>query len=215
MYFVAECTTSARAEREGLLQHRRGEGVVDHGDDAAVARRAKYRGQVGDTEHGVGRRLEPAHVDAIQRIEHLLRVGHVNGADAESALPLQSLEERARAVVSRTGKQHSGSEWQRREQCRYRRESRGEGDAVAALEFSEGLFEGAPRGIAPTAVADVAAVAVGGGEGRRNVEGSAGGRRSAGDDSEGLGVPLLGSFITSVLRKPPRHRQSCATARRG
>ena len=105
---------------------------------------------------------------------------------------LQSLEERARAVVSRTGEQHSRSEWQRCEECRYRRESRGEGDAESSSSSPRVSLRRRPVWIAPASVANVAAVAVGGGERRGDVERTAGHRRAAGDDSEGLGVPLPG-----------------------
>ena len=187
--------TGAQGQR--LLQHRRGKGVVDDGDHASVAGGSQYRRQVRDAEHRVGRGLEPEHVGAVDRFEYLGRIDDVDGAGVESAFFFQSFEETARAVVPVAGKDDGRPERQRGEERGHGGQSRGERDAVPAFEFTERLFEGAPGRIAPTAVANVAAVAIGRSEGRRNVEGTARRWCTAGHDSERLGVPLrIGHHIS-------------------
>ena len=187
--------TGSQGQR--LLQHRRGKGVVDDGDHAGVAGGSQYRRQVRDAKHRVGRGLEPEHVGAVDRFEYLGCIDDVDGARVESAFFFQSFEETARAVVSVAGKDDGRGERQRGEERGHGGQPRGERDAVPAFKLTERLFEGAPGRIAPTTVANVAAVAIGRREGRWNVEGTARRWCSASHDSERLGVPLrIGHHIS-------------------
>ena len=99
-----------RTQRERLLQHGRGEGVVDDGRDAGVAGRSQYRRQVGDAEQRIGRGLEPQQVGAVHRVEHLLGIHHVDGARTQSSLFLQTFEETPCPVVAVGRKDDRGSE---------------------------------------------------------------------------------------------------------
>ena len=58
---------------ERALEQRGREGVVDDREDPALAGRREQRGQVGDLEQGVGRRLEPEQVGAVEGREHRRR----------------------------------------------------------------------------------------------------------------------------------------------
>jgi len=88
------------AQRQRLLEHRRGEGVVDHGDRPAILAGGEQARQVDDLQRRVGRRLEVEQVAApVHRLLDTVGVGRVDQLDLHTD-PREVLgEQHARAAV--------------------------------------------------------------------------------------------------------------------
>ena len=69
------------AQFERTLHERAGEGVVGHRDQAVLARDLRQRGQVGQLEQRVARRLDPQHLGlGPDRRAHRVEVGEIDEA---------------------------------------------------------------------------------------------------------------------------------------
>ena len=135
-------------EAERTLQQRGRERVVDHAQDAPLAREAAQAGEVGDAEQRVRRRFEPEHVGSVTCGDHRLGVGDVDPPHLRPAELLQVAQAVPDVHVGDLGRDDGRL---RREQADHRGRGGhpgGEGECVAALERADDLFERFPWRVA-------------------------------------------------------------------
>ena len=88
------------AEREGLLEHRRGEGVVDDDERAVLVGDVGDRLDVGHDQARVGRRLEPHQPRALgDRGAHRVEIRRINRRDGEIEAREDAIQQAERAAV--------------------------------------------------------------------------------------------------------------------
>jgi hypothetical protein len=133
------------AERERLLQQRRGERVVHDHARARLAGGGADRGDVGDVQQRVRRRLEPQHV-GLERLGGPARqVRRGQPLDLPGVVARARLGDPGDALVAVVGDHEVRAGRQLAEHRGARRHSGGERDRLPALEAAEHGLERLPR----------------------------------------------------------------------
>ncbi len=144
------------AHGERPLPERGGEGVVDHDVGAGVVGRRRDGLDVGDLEGRVGGRLEPHQGGVVTGLHDRVRVGDVDQPGRRPAAGLEVGQLHDGAVVGVPRCDHDRALPDQVEHGRDARQSRGEGQAPAALERAQRLLERRPGGVAVAAVLQLA-----------------------------------------------------------
>ena len=195
------------AELERSLQHRGRERVVDRDVRTLVVGGRDDRGQVGDLERRVGRRLHPHQRRVLAGLHHRVGVLDVHPHGRHPAAHLQVVELAEAALVRVPRHHHLLAERDQVEHGGDRCEPARERQAAPALEGAERVLERAPGGVAVAAVLEVAAGDVRRGHRDRGVERLVRlVRRTAGRHREGLGMQgLVGHGTHPREASPPAH----------
>ena len=145
-----------RAEREGPLQGRRGEGVVHDERDAPRPDQIGGGTDVHQPEERVGRRLEPDHPRVGgERPFEVRGIAQVDEARLDSERAQDGFEEAIRAAVHVVAAHHVVAGTERVEEGRRRGTSAGEGEAGgAALQGGEARLERRARRVAAARVVE-------------------------------------------------------------
>jgi hypothetical protein len=148
-------------EREGQLQVRRGERVVDDNDRVAVVRDPRDRFDVDDGQHRVGRRLDPHDARLVPPLPvDRVEVGEVDRRPGQAARLVHARDEPVRAAVGVVRDEHMVARVQPPQQGVLRRQPAREREAVARLlERREALLERAAGGIAAAGVLEAVVLA--------------------------------------------------------
>lgn len=191
MSFGGGVQNDVRAPGERLLTQGCGEGRVDNGQRTVLVCAFDDGRHVGD-EHGrVGDGLHPDHVGALGGGDHRGGVRGVDGAYGQASVGLGAREQVRHAVVGGARKHHDAAGRDEVGDRVHRGETGGESESGAALEHSQGIFDGAPTVVAVAAVGACGVVHVGRAEDNGRV-----GRRTFGTggatclDGDRLQAPL-------------------------
>ena len=137
------------AERERLRKQGRGPGVVGHHERARPPGGVGHRGDVGDLQPGVGRRLDPHQVrGGLQRGGDRGGIGEIDELRRHAPAGVDRFHERAGPVVNVVGKYHTGAGAEALEDRRGGGLAGGEGHGLrAAFERRERLLQRLAIGI--------------------------------------------------------------------
>jgi hypothetical protein len=194
------------AQRQGLLQQGRGEGVVHDHQRVVASWRGADPGDVGHLQQRVGGRLDPQQV-GVTPLEPR-RVVHRQALEPPAVDPRTLLEQASGPVVAVVAEHDVRAVAQLADHGGHGCHPRGEADRLAALEAPHELLEGRPsRDALVAGVEPLAAVEERRGRRHRLVQ-----RRSrpvgpAGGDRPGLGAQSLGVHVVGL----PVVETNCAT----
>ncbi len=146
-----------RPEAERTLQQRGRQCVVDHAQDAPLARERAQTREVGEPEQRVRRRFEPEHVGPVTCGDHRLGVGDVDQAHLRAAQLLQAEQAAPDIHVGDLGRDDRRLRREEADRRGGRCHPRGERERLAAFERTDDLLERFPWRVAVARVAGRAA----------------------------------------------------------